>query len=56
MIYYATACIIVVAIMATLGFGGIAGALSGIARALVYIFVCTLAVSLLADRRQRVRG
>lgn len=56
MIYYVMASLIVMATMAVLGFGGVAGAAMDTAKILFYVFVATMTVSLLAGRRQRVRG
>lgn len=54
MIYYTVACLIVAAVAGLLGFSGLAGTVAWIAKILFYIFVTTLLLSLLADKRQRV--
>lgn len=54
MIYYTVAFLIVAAIAGLLGFSGVAGTVAWIAKILFYIFVATLLLSLLADKRQRL--
>ena len=52
MIYYIQAFLIVAAIAGFLGFSVLAGTIASAAQIIFYIFVATLLVSLLADKRQ----
>jgi uncharacterized membrane protein YtjA (UPF0391 family) len=54
MVYYAMAFAIVALIVGPVGFG-FAGIVAAVAKALFYTFVATLAISLLAPRRQRIQ-
>lgn len=53
MLSWAAVFFIVALIAGTLGFGGIAGAATGIAKILFFVFLVALMVSLVIDRRRR---
>ncbi|MFA5684628.1 MAG: DUF1328 domain-containing protein [Lysobacteraceae bacterium] len=53
MLYYAITFFVIALIAAVLGFGGIAGAATGIAKVLFFVFLVLFVVSLLFGRRPR---
>jgi len=56
MLYYSIAFLVVALIAAALGFGGIAGAASGIAQILFFVFLVLFVLSLLFGKRIFNRG
>ncbi|MCB1555241.1 MAG: DUF1328 domain-containing protein [Xanthomonadales bacterium] len=54
MLYYAIVFFVIALLAAVFGFGGIAGAATGIAKILFFVFLVLFVISLLVGRRPRV--
>ena len=54
MLYYAVVFFVIALLAAVFGFGGIAGAATGIAKILFFVFLVLFVISLLVGRRPRV--
>lgn len=56
MLGWALTFLVIALIAAALGFGGVAGAATGIAKILFFVFLVAFAISLIAGRRGRPRA